>query len=67
MHAIIETGGKQGLRVKLTEAVQKGAGVEQTGVEEVRRKTPGLGFEFSEAENVGLKRKFDELLLNRHG
>ena len=65
--AALFLGGQEGLRVKLTETVQKGAGVEQAGVEEVRRKTPGLGFEFSEAENVGLKRKFDELLLNRHG
>ena len=58
-------GSQKRLRVELAEAVEQGTGVEEAGVEEVRRETAGLGLELAEAKDVGFQGKFDELFLNR--
>ena len=63
IHAAGLLGSKESLRIEVAELIEKRAGVEKSGIEEVGAQTPGFGFEFAETEHVGLKSKLDELMM----
>lgn len=54
---------KKSASVELSEDVERSAGIEEAGVEEVRRHASGLRLVLSESEDIGLKGKLDEVVL----
>jgi hypothetical protein len=54
-------------RVEGAQAVEEGAGIEESGVEEVGRKAAGLGLKFAKAKHAGLQCKFNKVVFeSRH-
>src|SRR5690606_20835224 len=54
-------GGEQRVGIEARQSPERGAVAEQSGVEEVRRQSPGLGAELAEPQDAGLHGEPDKL------